>query len=294
MSTAKADSIGALILATQRLPAPAAAAAWAQAGHPVFPCVPGGKAPLTAHGFRDATTELRRVAQWWRRWPEANIGLPTGDAVDVVDVDERRTGSGFTALTEARRAGLLGGWVAAVRTPHQGLHLYYPAQGDAASWSLAAAHVDFRGAGGYILIPPSVVADDTGVRRYLLGAYRRSGHPVDSVRLRAFLHPPTLFPARPGRPVPGAGHIERITAWLAGQSEGNRNQALFWAGCRLAEHGVALSDALGALTPAATAAGLSGREINRTLRSAYRTATPRLPTITTPLDAPGRDGGTSR
>lgn len=89
-------------------------------------------------------------------------------------------------------------------------------------------------------------------------------------------------------------HIERITAWLAGQSEGNRNQALFWAGCRLAEHGVALSDALGALTPAATTAGLSGREINRTLRSAYRTATPRLPTITTPLDAPGRDGGTSR
>jgi hypothetical protein len=33
------------------------ALAYAAAGTPVFPCQPSGKSPITAHGFRDATTD---------------------------------------------------------------------------------------------------------------------------------------------------------------------------------------------------------------------------------------------
>lgn len=290
MSTPQAEAIGPLIRATQRLALPSAAAAWANAGHPVFPCVPGGKEPLTRHGFRDATADVRRVAGWWRRWPEANIGLPTGAVVDVLDVDERRTGSGFTALAAARRAGLLGGWVAAVRTPHRGLHLYYPAHGDAPSWSVGGAHVDFRGTGGYVLVPPSALAEDDGSRRYLLGAHRHTGRPIDSTRLRELLRPAEPARRSTAETVLAGLDVDRVAAWLAGQGEGNRNHALFWASCRLAEHGVDADQALAALAPAARTAGLGDREIGRTVRSAYRTASQGLAAIRVPSVRHGYDG----
>ena len=64
---------------------------------PVFPCEPSpkphprAKAPLTANGLKDATTDPEAIREWWRRWPNALIGLPTGDRLGafVVDLDPR-------------------------------------------------------------------------------------------------------------------------------------------------------------------------------------------------------------
>ena len=76
------------------------AAMLASAGIPVFPCVPFQKNPLTEHGFHDASTDTSVVTEWWRRWSDANVAMPTGFAsgVDVVDVDVHASGSGFDAL----------------------------------------------------------------------------------------------------------------------------------------------------------------------------------------------------
>src|SRR5216683_2586735 len=61
-------------------------------GWPVFPVV--GKRPLTPRGFYDATADARQIQRWWRQWPDANIGIPTGEATGlvVVDVDPRHGG----------------------------------------------------------------------------------------------------------------------------------------------------------------------------------------------------------
>ena len=96
----------------------AAALRYANLGIPVFPCVPGGKQPLTPNGFHDATSVARVVHAWWQRTPDANIGLPTGTptGVLVVDVDVHAGGSGFAAFERARAEGFgdaLGrGWCA--------------------------------------------------------------------------------------------------------------------------------------------------------------------------------------
>lgn len=73
-----------------------AAQHYAGLGVPVFPCVPGEKRPLVAHGFKDATADTAQVGAWWRRWPEANmssVAFGRGFFYRVF----RRTGCGFAA-----------------------------------------------------------------------------------------------------------------------------------------------------------------------------------------------------
>lgn len=155
---------------------------------PVFPCVPGGKRPLTPLGFQDASADLDVINSWWRHQPEANIGVPTGTAggIDVVDVDVHDTGSGYAAFEHARRAGFVEGWAWMVRTPSGGLHAYFlrTDQRQQRSWQVPGKHIDFRGDGGYIIVPPSRVTGDDGVshsyQQIAVAEDRRPG-PVEQV-----------------------------------------------------------------------------------------------------------------
>ena len=49
----------------------------AEYGWVVFPCN-YKKAPLTEHGFKDASSNLEQIEAWWTQWPDALIGVPTG------------------------------------------------------------------------------------------------------------------------------------------------------------------------------------------------------------------------
>ncbi|WP_308468884.1 bifunctional DNA primase/polymerase [Rathayibacter soli] len=274
--------IGDLLSEVTGMRLPEAARLFAQAGVPVFPCLPGGKRPLTGHGFHDATIDTRQVAAWWRRWPGANIGIPTGplSSVDVVDVDVHPAGSGYAALRRARAAGLLSGWAALARTPSGGLHVYFPS--DPArpqpSWQAAGVQVDFRGAGGYVIASPSagLRPDGPRVAYALVVASGTTPAPVDAARLRHFLDPRPVVPAfTAGRP--REIDASRLAGWVAARGEGERNRGLFWAACRLAEAGTTPADAVAALGPAAEHAGLGLPEIAATIRSAYR-ATHTAPT----------------
>jgi hypothetical protein len=134
--------------------------------------------------------------------------------------------------------------------------------------------VDFRGTGGYIIAPPSIVETNGGVRaRYeLIDGPQPHPGPVDAVALRDFLDPRP----EPSLPTAGAGRVAdaaRLADWVAALGEGERNRGLFWAACRLAEAGTPPAATLDALGPAAETAGLPPREVASTIRSAYRTTT---------------------
>lgn len=246
---------------------------------PVFPCASGGKRPLTTHGFQDASTHPASIGSWWKRWPDANIGIPTGAAsgVDVVDVDVHSTGTGFPAFEQARRAGFVESWAWLVRTPSGGAHAYF-LRGTASeqrSWQVPGKHIDFRGDGGYIIVPPSCVTGDDGVSRLYRQIAIAEDHqpgPVDAAGLRGFLDPPR--PMRPPNDMPVIGsRPDRLAAWVTSRPEGGRNGGLFWAACRMAEEGHDFSAAFSLLGDAASAAGLPEREAWATIRSAYRIAT---------------------
>ncbi len=252
----------------------------ATSGVLVFPCVPGGKRPLTSRGFHDATTDPGQIAAWWRKHPEANLAVPTGAAagIVVVDVDVHGALDGYRAFERAHRAGLVAGWQLLIATPSGGMHAYYPAtrNQEQRSWQAARAGIDFRGDGGYILIPPSTVSEAGGTAGYRVRRINTGPSAMlDSDRLREFLDPRPPSRRSSGREVEQSADASRLAAWVAARSEGERNRGLFWAACRLAENGVPAPDALDVLSAAASQAGLGAREITATVRSAYRTAEPR-------------------
>jgi len=249
----------------------------AAAGVPVFPCVPLQKNPLTRHGFRDASTEPGIVDGWWRRWPNANVAMPTGavSGVDVVDVDVHPSGHGFEALQLARGAGLLDAPAWMVSTPSGGLHVCFLRQEpvEQRSWQVPERHIDFRGDGGYVVLPPSTVTQPDGEAspyRVIDIASRQPGG-VNAAAVRRLLDPSRT--TRPPVDLPRAGaRPDRLATWVATRGEGERNRGLFWAACRMVEAGERFDVTANVLGDAARSAGLPDREVITTIRSAYRVA----------------------
>jgi hypothetical protein len=249
------------------------ALACAARGWPVFPCQPGQKAPATAHGYLDATTDPARIRDWFSRHSGRNLAIATGaPGPDVLDIDSRGpAGNGFPALARLRAAGLLDRAAACVRTPSGGLHVYFAGTGQRTG-HLAASHVDFLASGGYVLIPPSQV-DGTPYQH----VKTLSGHGSLDWHAAAQLLEPSRDHQRPASRQAFPERIKALARWMASQPAGNRNAGLFWAANRALEAGQAAD--LSPLADAARHAGLAEPEITRTLDSARRTsqATPGPP-----------------
>lgn len=134
------------------------ALAYTESGWAVFPLRPNTKLPLTQHGFKDATTNPERVRQWWTKYPNANIGLATGQTsgVVVVDVDVKNDAKGRESLASIR--GLAADATLTAATPSGGWHLYFvaPAEG-VRSRSGILPGIDIRGEGGYVVAPGSEI-----------------------------------------------------------------------------------------------------------------------------------------
>lgn len=255
-----------------------AARAIVEADVPVFPCAANGKKPLTARGFHGATTDVWQVEGWWAATPQANIGIPTGAAsgVVVVDVDRHPMVDGYESFARAENAGLVSGWELVTRSPSGGMHAYFPATPgvEQRSWQAARAGVDFRGDGGYIIVPPSSRVIGTDRMFYTVEAVNPGEtRTLDAGGLRDFLdpRPSRTSPASMPEAVDRSADASRLASWVARRQEGERNAGLFWAACRLAENGMPASDALEVLTFAAGHAGLHEQEITSTVSSAYRT-----------------------
>lgn len=149
----RADQLAAQLdsLADQPPNMPAAARAYAAWGWPIFPLKPGLKIPVVKHGFKAATTDVDKIDDWWWRWPHAGIGVATGWMFDVIDLDGA---GGFRWLASHRDTdGVLPDVHACVSTP-RGQHLYIKPTG---THNLAgfAPGVDYRGKGGYVILPPT-------------------------------------------------------------------------------------------------------------------------------------------
>jgi len=129
-------------------------------GFRVIPLRPGKKTPLIPNWPNEATTDEAKIREWWTRWPDANIGIVTGEYRDgffcVLDFDPRNGGGWWDDVGEDV---LPETWV--VHTPSGGRHYYYRTPERLRSAKLQHG-VDLKGKGGYVVAPPSILLDDEG------------------------------------------------------------------------------------------------------------------------------------
>jgi hypothetical protein len=157
----------------QHLSVAEAASRYADAGWPVHPlhdttaghcsCAAGpdcrhpGKHPRTRHGFHDATRDTVTVEGWWRRWPTANIGVPTGPTsrLVVIDLDGITGVATWERLTNGRETPL----TATANTPHGRHHWYRLPSGIHVARAIRGLGngIDLLGNGGYAIAPPSAI-----------------------------------------------------------------------------------------------------------------------------------------
>jgi hypothetical protein len=247
-----------------------AALDYARRGWPVLPL--HGKIPRTEHGLKDASTDLDQIERWWLAWPYANVGLVTGVAFDVLDIDTRAAADAIDAL---RPADGLDPRVGPMVATGKGWHYYWRPTGHGNRTGIVDG-ADWRGRNGYVVAPPSAHASGR-VYEWLDGPDMPI--PAAEAWLVALVAHPrsavgnaTSAFADVGRNG-GTASISGLVARVAVAPEGKRDAVLYWAAARVADDARAgkLRDVAGALDQlhlAAVRAGLSDGEVERTIRSA--------------------------
>jgi hypothetical protein len=255
---------------TERVDHLAAALGYASQGVPVFPLAPRSKFPLISaanggHGLHDATTDAARIQALWMAHPTANIGLRTGVAFDVIDLDSE---AAVDALEVARdgRERISGPVVATAK----GFHYFVRPTG-LGNRAGVLPGVDFRGRNAYVVSAPSL-------------------HP-SGVRYRWIIHDPIapapswlveLISPQRERTVNGSkelrvsrayglGALRRELQRLSQAKEGTRNHQLntasFNMGRLVAAGAICEQEAAAALIEQGQRIGLGATECERTVAS---------------------------
>jgi len=212
--------------------------------------------------LHEATTDTAQVEAWWAENPDYNIGMVPGlSGCAVVDLDPPNGEENWRALQKEHGAAPE---TYAVRTPRGGLHLYFagdlpPTTGNQKRG--LADHIDTRGGGSYVLVPPSRTAD--GEYSEVVGssgeAQRIALLPkwVPAMLAAQRAHVKTAAPADIDEDLPG--NVMRAQKWLGQQEalvEGEHSdERTFVLACKLREFGVSHEKAvelLAAFQPAFT------------------------------------------
>lgn len=114
------------------------------------------KVPHIKDWPNEATTNPERIRKWWKRWPDAQVGIVTGkrSGIDVLDLDQKDGKDGMAAL---RDAGHDVDSPVIIKTPTGGLHYWYEhVPGHGGTQNLDGMEgVDVRADGGWAGVPGS-------------------------------------------------------------------------------------------------------------------------------------------
>jgi hypothetical protein len=271
-----------------------AALKYAALGWPVFPvwwpdsggcacgkpnCQSPAKHPLgvlAPHGLKDAIQDLEVIKGWWRRYPQANIGVVTGpdNGLVVLDLDPRNGGHpdrlpGNLPLTPTVNTGG-GGW-----------H-FYLAHSDGFKFPKelpGCKGTDLKAAGGYVVAPPSLHISG---ERYIWQI---------SPETTPLAHCPAWFLNMAKRPEPRSmpqpisaqpgtgsaygraalrGELTRLAQTLVGERNNALNKVAFSLGRLIAAGHLDEDTVVHLVTNVAANIGLGEGEIRATVRSGLR------------------------
>lgn len=199
---------------------PRAALDYLGRGWSVIPIAAGRKHPLVRwedHQHRRADAD--EVGRWYRRWPDAGIGIVTGmiSGLVVLDIDPRHGGDDSLEDLERRFAPLP--HTIEALTGGGGRHVYFAHPGGTIRNRVGLAPgIDLRGDGGMVVAPPSLHPSG---RRY---AWEISHHPDDTPLAPLPRWLLEVTPDEGGHRGHGADYWRRLVH--QGVVEGERNSAV--------------------------------------------------------------------
>ena len=132
----------------------------------VFPVDAESKRPLTPHGCKDAKKSVGAIKNWWKKWPNANVGIATGSISGLIvideDIDRDKDLDGFQSVRRWEQVNGALPETISVITGRGGCHLYFRYGGsDINNRAGLLEGVDVRGEGGYVVAPPSIHPNGT-------------------------------------------------------------------------------------------------------------------------------------
>ena len=128
-----------------------AALKYQQAGFSVIPVRKNKKPYIKWEKYQHEKASEKQIREWWKRWPEANLAIVTGEisGVDVVDVDNE---DGLKAINEYLSESFV---TPISKTPAGGFHFYFKHRAGLSNGVRIIEGCDLRTSGGYVLAPPS-------------------------------------------------------------------------------------------------------------------------------------------
>lgn len=133
---------------------------YASRGWAVFPLREKDKKPIAgSKGFKDATTDINKIREWWSKNPNYNIGIATGQVskgLIVIDLDVDDDKNGLESLNDwqIENGCFPQSWQTV--TGRGGTHLLFTSDKPVRSHVGCLKGVDVRAEGGYIVAPPSI------------------------------------------------------------------------------------------------------------------------------------------
>jgi len=129
-----------------------AALTYERLGFSVIPVGKDKKPLIKWEAYQKQKASQDEIRNWWKKWPDANIGIVTGTISNlaVIDID---TEEGKEAIQEYIPDSLL---IPVCSTPKGGQHLYFTCPDDKLSNNARLVPgCDLRANGGYVVAPPS-------------------------------------------------------------------------------------------------------------------------------------------
>jgi hypothetical protein len=107
------------------------------------------------NGFKDASTDPKKIRWWWECAPNANVAIAPPPNCVVLDVDPKHGGDATLAQFEKEHGNLPITWTV---TTGGGQHFYFDVESPVRNTvSQVGPGLDFKGAGnGYVVAPPSL------------------------------------------------------------------------------------------------------------------------------------------
>jgi hypothetical protein len=193
----------------------------------VIPIIVRGKVPMIRwQDYQTALPEESEVLEWWTRWPDANVGIVTGNisGITVVDVDSE---AGLQALKKLIPPLML---TPTAKTQKGGRHLYFKYVPGLSNRVRAIEGVDVRSEGGFVVAPPS--EGERGIYEWV------DGMSLGQVDLEEM--PEALVAALKQPAAPSATPAARVIT-SDSLAEGSRNDTVFHAALSMVKGGIATS-----------------------------------------------------